>query len=198
MKKPSSVDDYIRANQKHRDALTKLRASILNHPFEETIKWGMPTYVYRNRNLIGIGAFKNHVGVWFFQGALLKDEQKILTNAQEGKTKAMRQVHYKEADEINEAILNAYLEETIANEDKGKFVKIERKPIKVELPDELQSALNGDPELKERFFALSPGRQKDYAEHIRSAKTTETKASRLEKILPLIRQGRGLNDKYKR
>ena len=198
MKKPSSVDAYIQANAKFRDALEILRGLILKHPFEETIKWGMPTYVYNKRNLIGIGAFKNHVGVWFFQGALLKDEKKILTNAQKGKTKAMRQVHYNAANQIDEDILDLYLGETIANEDKGAFVKIDRKTIEVRLPEELQMALDSDTELKERFIGLTPGRRRDYAEYISSAKRTETRAGRLEKILPLIKQGMGLNDKYKR
>ena len=80
MKNKSNADAYVEAKQEHRDALVKLRSLILKHPFEETIKWGMPTYVYKNRNLVGIGAFKHQVGVWFFQGALLKGHNKILRN----------------------------------------------------------------------------------------------------------------------
>ena len=55
----------------------------------ETIKWGVPVYTLNDKNVLGMGAFKSYVGIWFFQGAFLDDPQKKLINAQEGKTKAL-------------------------------------------------------------------------------------------------------------
>ena len=68
------IKSYINEHQKFETVLTELRRIIKAHPFEETLKWGIPTYVYDKKNLVGIGAFKNHVGLWFFQGVLLKDK----------------------------------------------------------------------------------------------------------------------------
>ena len=197
MEKPKDVEAYIRAKEEHSEKLIQLRDLILKYPFKETIKWGMPTYVYRNRNLVGIGAFKKHVGVWFFQGALLEDAHGILRNAQEGKTKAMRQLHYGSEEEIDEEKLNNYLRQTIENEDKGIFVKFDRDVKSIGLPPELKAALNMDAELQDSFNSLTPGKQKDYAQHIGSAKRDDTRARRLRTIIPMIRQGKGLNDKYK-
>jgi uncharacterized protein YdeI (YjbR/CyaY-like superfamily) len=58
--------------------------------------------------------------------------------------------------------------------------------------------LNEDKNLKAAFDKLSPFKQKDFIEHITSAKREETKKARLEKIKLMIREGIGLNDKYKK
>ncbi|WKK67440.1 YdeI/OmpD-associated family protein [Lutimonas zeaxanthinifaciens] len=191
------IQKYISEHEKFEDLLNELRRIICNHPFEETLKWGIPTYVYQKRNLVGIGGFKNHVGLWFFQGALLKDEYKILHNAQEGKTKAMRQIHFRSIEEIDENILDHYLKETIDNQVAGRFVKSSKAVKEVKLPNELKEYLKSDSALNDSFQLLTPGRQKDYANYISEAKREKTKTDRLLKITPLIKEGKGLYDKYK-
>ena len=191
------VDTYIDKHDGFREVLSEIRELILEFPFEETIKWGMPTYVYGGRNLLGIGAFKNHVGLWFFQGALLKDPKEILRNAQEGKTKAMRQLKLTSPEEIRKEELIPLIEQTLDNQDQGLFIKSEKKSSKVVLPPELKGALETDPELKACFEALAPGKKREYAEHVASAKREATRLSRLDRAIPLIREGKGLNDKYK-
>ena len=47
------------------------------------------------------------------------------------------------------------------------------------------------------FDSLTPFKQKEYSEHIGSAKQEKTRISRLEKSIPLIAEGKGLNDKYR-
>jgi uncharacterized protein YdeI (YjbR/CyaY-like superfamily) len=141
------IQRYISEHKKFEELLTELRRIINKHPFEETAKWGIPTYVYQNKNLVGIGGFKNHVGLWFFQGALLKDQEQILHNAQEGKTKGMRQIHFKSTEEINESILDRYLIETIENQKAGRSIKISKAVKEVALPDELKHCLGRDEEL---------------------------------------------------
>jgi len=101
MVKNTIVDTYIAKIKKYGDILSLLRKVLELTPLCETVKWGMPTYTFDNKNLIGIGAFKNHVSIWFFQGALLKDKYQLLLNRQKGKTKAMRQIHFKTIDEID-------------------------------------------------------------------------------------------------
>ena len=191
------IQAYIDEHKKFKDILVELRRIVNNEAFEETLKWGIPTYIYDQKNLVGIGAFKNHVGLWFFQGALLKDKAGILHNAQEGKTKAMRQIHFKRLDEIDETTLKTYLQETIENQNKGFTVKIS-KPIKqITIPTDMASFLSSDDSMLQAFKNLTPGRQKEYIEYIQNAKREQTKSGRLKKITPLIKAGKGLNDKYK-
>ena len=66
------------------------------------------------------------------------------------------------------------------------------------MPDELKNALSADSKLTARFNALTPGKQREYAEHIGNAKRVETRLLRLEKAKPLILNGVGLNDKYRK
>lgn len=193
----TKILSYFSEHEEFRDILIELRRIIKNLPFEETLKWGIPTYVFNKKNLVGIGAFKNHVGLWFFQGALLTDQEGILHNAQEGKTKAMRQVHFKRMDEINETVLNSYLKETIENQIKGRSISINKTSSKVVLPIELESYLGENSLVNEAFKKLTKGKQREYAEYISSAKKEKTKADRLVKITPLVLKGEGINDKYK-
>jgi len=90
MPRAATVNDYIDAHPDWADTLTRLREILNATELEETIKWGAPCYTADNKNIVGLAAFKNHVGLWFHQGALLSDPEGVLTNAQEGKTKAMR------------------------------------------------------------------------------------------------------------
>lgn len=192
------IESYINEHKKFETILTELRRIIKAHPFEETLKWGIPTYVYDKKNLVGIGAFKNHVGLWFFQGVLLKDKEQILHNAQEEKTKAMRQIHFKDISEINESVLHSYLKETIDNQKKGLSIAKNKPVKKVVLPDEMVAFFKEIPVTGDAFSKLTIGRQKEYATYISSAKKEQTKKDRLEKIALLINQGKGLHDKYKR
>ncbi len=192
------VETYIAGHQIHAELLNRLREIIMMHPFEESIKWGMPTYSFDSKNLVGIGAFKKHVGIWFFQGALLSDPEKMLHNAQEGKTKAMRQLHLYKAKDINEKVLKSYLQETIDNQKKGLSVKIPKKSEKLIIPEALSAAFREHKTTAKQFSAFPPGKQREYAEYIATAKREKTISDRLQKILPMIDQGKGLNDKYKK
>lgn len=197
MEKTISVDAYIKKHIKHEDLLNKLRKIIQTTTLKETVKWGMPTYTCDNKNLLGIGAFKNHVGLWFFQGGLLNDRFNKLTNAQEGKTKAMRQMHFEKLDDLNEEIVLEYIAQTIANHKKGLVIKPIRKTDKIILPKELVTLFEKNSKLEESFDQLSLGKKREYIAQITSAKRDLTKLKRLEKIIPLILENKGLYDKYK-
>ncbi len=179
------------------EELRALRKIVLSTGLEETIKWGGPVYTYDGRNVIGIAGFKEHFGLWFFQGGLLADKHKKLMNAQEGKTKAMRQWRMKSKADIDKPILLAYVKEAIENEKKGDRIA-SSKPIKKapSVPAELKTALASSSRLKTAFEKLTPGKQKDYAEYIDSAKQEATSVARIQKIKPMILSGMGLNDKY--
>lgn len=67
------------------------------------------------KNIIGLGAFKSYFGIWFFQGSFLKDPHKLRLNAQEGKTRGMRQIRLTPEEETSEQILREYIREPIRN-----------------------------------------------------------------------------------
>lgn len=193
----SKVTKYIEDKDKWTQELNLLRSVLSKLPFEETIKWGAPVYVYKGKNILGMSAFKNYVGIWFFQGHFLKDEAKLLMNAQEGKTKAMRQWRFDSLEQIDVDLVKTYALEAIDNSDKGLEIKPQRNKKPLVIPSELEVKLNEDEKLKAKFNEFSLSKQREFAEHIVSAKREATKLSRLEKIIPMILNGIGLHDKYK-
>lgn len=198
MKKVSSVEEYIENNPKYADALHILRNIILKTELEESIKWNAPVYSVDGKNVIGLGAFKNHFGIWFFNGIFLKDNANILHNAQEGKTKALRQMRFEDLNQINEDLVLEYVKEAIDIQKSGKIIiPTKTKKSDVAVASELLELCHDNKEFKLKFDSLSPYKQKEYSEYISQAKRESTKKTRLEKIIPMILEGKGLNDKYK-
>ena len=191
------VEEYISKKENWRKELELLRSVFFNLPLKETIKWGAPIYVFSGKNVVGLAAFKNYCGLWFFQGALLKDKQKVFINAQEGKTKAMLQWRFYSLEEINTDLIEEYVLEAIENVKAGKEIKPDRTKKELIIPDELLQELNTNKELKIAFDNFSLSKQREYADFISEAKRETTKLKRLEKIIPMIISGVGLHDKYK-
>ncbi|CAA9200198.1 YdeI/OmpD-associated family protein [Flavobacterium collinsii] len=161
----------------------------------ETVKWGGPVYVYNKKNVIGIGGFKEYFTIWFFNGVFLKDEEKKLINAQEDKTKSLRQWRFTSKNEVNEADVLDYILEAIENEKQGKIIKSTKKEAIVSELFQKETAQN--PALAEAFQKFSAYKQYEFLEYIETAKQDKTKLSRIEKVIPMILQNIGLNDKYR-
>ncbi len=196
MKKVYSVEEYLETAEKWSNELSKLREIILKTELIETVKWSIPTYTINNKNVLGFAGFKNYFGLWFFQGVFLKDFENVLINAQEDKTKGMRQWRFNSIEDINEPLILSYIQEVIDNQKQGKEITIDRKKETI-IPHELQVVLDKNKTIKSFFMDLSSYKQREYCEYIASAKREATKISRLEKIIPMIEQGVGLNDKYR-
>ena len=162
----------------------------------ETTKWGGIVYTINNKNVLGIGGFKNYFTIWFFNGVFLKDELKVLVNANEGVTKGLRQWRFASKSEINEKQILAYTKEAIENQKLGKAIKPEKKEMIVS--DFFSNALKSDKKLAAAFEKFSPYKQKEFLEYIDTAKQEKTKLDRMEKIKPLIFSTIGLNDKYRK
>ena len=190
-----SVDEFFATTKHYVQELKRLRSLVDQTELVESIKWGMPVYTINGKNVVGLGAHKSYFGLWFYNGAFLSDPSNVLINAQEGKTKGMRQLRFQSEEEIDDSIVMQLLLEAIENQKQGKEIKPEKK--KLEIPDELKEALSNSSELSEAFDSLTPGKQKEYAEYISEAKREETRLKRLEKITPMILSGVGLNDQYK-
>lgn len=196
MKRYKTVDEFIESQERWKDGLILLREIINETELDETVKWGFPVYTINDKNVIGLGSFKSYFGIWFYQGVFLKDASKKLINAQEGITKAMRQWRFNSIEEVDEKLVSHYLAEAIENQKLGKEVKPEKKKA-LEIPTELADNFNKNPDVKKAFENFITSKQREFAEYISEAKKAVTKQNRIEKIVPMILENVGLNDKYK-
>jgi len=177
------------------EELVLLRGIIQKTELIETNKWGGEVYTINNKNVLGIAGFKNYFTLWFWNGVFLKDEAKVLVNANEGVTKGLRQWRFSSSDDVNEKLVLQYINEAIANEKIGLSIKPEKK--NVPRCNFFESELNKDSNLNAAFEKFSPYKQKEFWEFMATAKQEKTKITRLEKIKPMILDGIGLNDKYR-
>ncbi len=192
------LEAYYEQEHPFKEGILILRDLALKTKVIETLKWGSPVYTAEGKNVFWIARFKNHFGLGFFNGMFLKDPKKVLVNVQEGKTQAMRHWKFKSIAEIDPTTIVAYINEAIENEKKGmRLIPGKKKKSELIIPELLKEALAENLKMEKAFIALSPYKQRDYAEYISSAKQEKTKLSRLEKIIPMINEGIGLNDKYR-
>ncbi len=196
MSDTDKIEAYYNKEGPFRDGINALRAIVLKTELSETLKWGSPIYTVEGKNVLGIMSFKHHFGLWFFQGVFLSDPLKVLENASEGKTKAMRHWKFKSGEELDTQNIQIYIKEAIENQLKGLVIKPSKKKD-IERPKELINALKSNTDLLNIFNSLSLAKQKEYYRFISEAKQAKTKKSRIQKILPLISSGKGLNDKYR-
>jgi uncharacterized protein YdeI (YjbR/CyaY-like superfamily) len=195
MSRVNNVEEYISRNPDWHEELSQLRLIFLTMEMEETIKWGMPTYTVNGKNVAGLGAFKSYVGIWFHNGALLQDKNKKLINAQEGKTSGLRQMRFSSAEDIVPLMIIEYINEAVENQRAGKEIKANRDKELI-IPQQLVDKLHVDQSFSQNFKKLSKSKQREYAEYISEAKREETKRNRMEKIIPMINAGMGMNDRY--
>lgn len=182
MAKTISVDQYIMNNSENSVVLNMLREIMLSCGMEETVKWGMPVYTVDGKNITGLGSFKSYVGIWFYQGGLLKDKHKKLINAQENKTNAMRQMRFGSENEIDIDLVKSYVIEAIENQKAGKEIKpVKNKELKI--PQELEEAFDRVTGLKESFERFNLSHKREFAEYVSEAKKEETRLKRLEFII---------------
>jgi len=189
------VDEFLSKAQKWQEEMTKLRSIVLDCGLNEEWKWMHPCYTYQNNNVVLIHGFKEYCALLFFKGSLLKDPNGILIQQTEN-VQGRRQIRFTNLQEIVEleATIKAYIFEAIEVEKAG--LKVEMKKTKdYPIPEEFQMKLDESPALKTAFEALTPGRQRAYLFHFAQPKQSKTRTSRVEKCIPQILDGKGLNDK---
>lgn len=188
------VDWYFTKNENWEKEITKLRTIILNCGLTEELKWGSPCYMHEGRNIVLIHTFKEYCAVLFFKGALLNDDNGILIQQSEN-VQSARQIRFTNSKEIVklEKILKAYIYEAVEVEKAGLKVKL-KKVAEYNMPQEFQKKLAKSKALKAAFEKLTPGRQRGYLLHFSSAKQSATREARVEKYIPKIMEGKGLDD----
>lgn len=188
------VDWYFDKAEKWQKEIKKLRAIALDCGLTEELKWGCPCYTSQETNIVLIHTFKEYCAFLFFKGALLNDPEGILIQ-QTKNVQSARQVRFTNFKEIveMERTLKAYIYEAIEVEKAGLKVKY-KKTSDFSIPEEFQKKLDKKPALKKAFEALTPGRQRAYIFYFSQAKQSKTREARVEKYMPKILKGMGLED----
>ncbi|WP_264553669.1 YdeI/OmpD-associated family protein [Flavobacterium sp. N2038] len=189
-----TVDFFFDETQKWQKELEQLRKIALDCQLTEELKWGTPCYTYQGSNIVLIHAFKDYCAFLFFKGALLKDTDGILIQ-QSDNVQAARQIRFtnlKEVIDLN-TILKTYIYQAIEIEKAGLKV-ILKKTSDFPVSEEFQKKLDENPHVEKAFKALTPGRQRAYLLHFSQPKQAKTREARVEKLVPLILEGKGLKD----
>lgn len=188
------VDFYFNKANKWQEAVNLLRTIALDCGLTEELKWGCPCYTLNGGNIVLIHDFKEYCAFLLFKGTLLKDNEAILIQQTEN-VQSARQIRFTTALQIVEmkTILKAYIQEAIAVEKAGLKVEL-KKTTEYNIPEEFQNKLDHIPDLKAAFEALTPGRQRGYLLHFSAPKQSKTREARVEKYMPQILNGKGLDD----
>ena len=188
------IDAFLGKAKKWREEFEKLRSIVLACGLTEELKWMHPCYTFENKNVVLIHGFKEYCALLFFKGALLKDARGILIR-QTPHVQSARQIRFTNVQEIAklERTLKEYVFEAVEVEKVGLKVEY-KKTSDFKVPEEFQNKLNEIPALKAAFEALTPGRQRAYLFYFSQAKQSKTRASRVERCVPQILKGKGMDD----
>ncbi len=188
------VDFYFTKSEKWQEELEQLRMIILDCGLTEELKWGVPCYTYQKSNVVLIHVFKEYCAILFIKGVLLNDAKGILIQQTEN-VQSGRQIRFTNVKEIVKLkpVLKAYIHEAIEVEKAGVKVEL-KKTSEYKIPEEFQKKLDNTPALKKAFEALTPGRQRGYIYYFSQAKQSKTREDRVEKYMPQILIGKGLDD----
>ncbi len=188
------IDPYFNKLKQWKEEFELLREIVLDCDLTEDFKWMHPCYTYDNKNIVLIHGFKDYCALLFHKGALLKDPHRILIQQTEN-VQAARQIRFAGVREIDEMqlIIKSYIDEAIEIEKAGLQVEY-KKNAEYAIPEELQHKFVELPDLKTAFEALTPGRQRAYLLYFGGAKQSKTREARVEKYIPHILNGKGMDD----
>lgn len=187
------VDEHINESKQWKDEMNALRTIILDCQLAEDFKWGKPCYSFQGKNIVIIQGFKEYFALLFFKGGIMKDSEHLLVKMGEN-TQAGRQMRFENVQDIldKKSIIKDYIFEAVEIEERGEKVEIKREATPI--PEEFQIKLNENPELKSAFESLTAGRQRAYLFHFSAPKQSKTRKSRIEKSIPNILDGKGMNE----
>jgi uncharacterized protein YdeI (YjbR/CyaY-like superfamily) len=174
--------------------LNNLRDIVLSCGLIEEVKWKVPCYTFKGKNIIVLGEFKDNCTLSFFKGSLLQDSEGFLSKPGEN-SQVFRIIRFKTMDDfINvEPFLKAYIFEAIEIEKSG--AKLPTLDISIiEIPEELTQNFKENEQFKKAFESLTPGRQRAYIMFFSAAKNSQTRYDRIEKFKNQIMDGKGMND----
>jgi uncharacterized protein YdeI (YjbR/CyaY-like superfamily) len=188
------VDALMSNATKWQAEMRQLRALLLDCALEEEYKWKQATYCYKGNNIVILHSFNDYCGLGFFKGSLLSDEYNYLMKQGEN-TQGTRVMRFASLQEVieKEAAVKAYIFEAIEVENAGLRVDYSANKELV-FPEELHNIWATNAPFKAAFEALTIGRQRAYNLFFTAPKQSKTIVTRIEKYIPRIMSGKGIND----
>lgn len=185
---------FFEKDSKWKEAYEVLRMMLLDTALTEELKWGCPCYTLNGKNVVLIHGFKDYCALLFHKGALLKDPDGKLIQ-QTANVQAARQLRFQSVMDIMEQkeLIQSTIQHAIEVEKAGLEVEM-KETRQFDMPEEFQRKLDSIAELKEAFENLTPGRQRGYLLYFSSAKQAKTREARVEKYMPKILEGKGLEE----
>lgn len=194
MKTDPRVDAYIaRQADFARPILAHLRATVHEAcpDGEETVKWGMPSFMCRGKILAGMAAFKAHATFGFWNDRMLaEDEKNKDAMGQFGRIASLDGLP-------SRARLIDLTRQSMRLIEQGvKPPRAATKKPPVTVPQDLRAAIDADPAAKATFDGFPPSCQREYVEWVTEAKRDETRARRLAQTVEWLAEGKKRNWKY--
>ena len=189
------VDDYLNnLPDWSKELCLQIRQIILQaHPsITEEWKWG-PHYS-SNGMVCGIGAFQKHIKLTFFNGSAMQDDLHLFNHCVANAFS--RSIKYTPGQPVDASTLTAYVQASVAINAKGFKRTIKNKTM--EVPPELTAALAKNKSAAQFFKSLSYGYQKEFAEHVTTARQEKTREDRIAKIVALCEAQKTLHHQYKK
>ena len=159
---------------------------------EETLKWSMPSFLYKGKILAGMAAFKAHATFGFWRSSEVLGEGATRdAMGQFGRLTSLADLPPPDA-------LRDLVRKAMAAIDSGPAAPRPKKPPKPELPtpDDLRAALDGAPKAAATFDNFPPSCRRDYVEWVTEAKRPETRAKRVAQTVEWLAEGKRRNWKY--
>lgn len=195
MKKTNiNADSFFHHSTQWREEFMELRQICRASGLDETLKWGQPCYTLDNKNIVLIHGFKEYCALLFFKGSLLQDPHHLLIQQTEN-VQSARQIRFTDLQKVKKLKLQLknYIQKAIAVEQAGLRVEF-KKTADYKIAEEFQYKLDHHPLLQKAFRQLTPGRQRAYLFYFSQAKQSKTRIARIEKSIPKILDGKGMDD----
>lgn len=192
------VNRFLDKATRWKDEMTLLREIVLDlNQLEEDYKWMHPCYTFNGKNVVLIHGFKEYCALLFHKGALLKDPKGILIRQTEN-VQSARQLRFTDINQIQKQknTIKSYIKEAIEIERSGAKITL-KQTSDYTVPEEFQKVLDKNPAVKKAFHSLTPGRQRAYLFYFSQAKQSATRQSRIEKYVPKILEGKGMDDQLR-
>jgi uncharacterized protein YdeI (YjbR/CyaY-like superfamily) len=191
------VDAYIAKSADFaKPILTQIRETVHSAcpGVQETMKWSMPFFDYEGP-LVNMAAFKEHVTIRFWKGALVLgrgsgDDERAM--GQFGRITTVKELPPKKE-------LTALIKKAAKLNEEGVRVEKRRAPrAELPVPPELSAALAKNKKARAIFEAFPPSHKREYNEWVGEAKREETRAARVTQAIEWIAEGKSRNWKYER
>lgn len=198
------IDAYIaKAEPFARPILEHVRALVHEAcpEIQETIKWGMPTFMHAGAILCGMAAFKRHASFGFWKHAEVVGEAGDgegmgsfgkLASIDDLPSKRQLLLYVRKAARLNEARKDG-ARPTSA----GPRKTTSPRPLP-ETPADFAKALDAVPAARATFDGFAPSHRRDYLEWVIEAKREDTRARRIAQAVEWLAEGKSRNWKYER